>query len=103
MNRYLVLIVFSSLIFTGLAGAQGSRTAAQPHIDKAKAAAYRPGSDLTMLYETVCAPAISDKGPVIPNPNAGGQASPSFANRKVPPKSEWMAEPAKVFDNLYWL
>src|SRR5258708_7266172 len=95
MKRYLVPVFCSSLLLARrimtTASAQGAKGGAQAHIDKAKAAAYRTGSDLTNLYETVCAPAISDKGPVIPNPSAGGQASPSFANRKVPPKSEWMA------------
>ena len=48
---------------SGVAEAQGSMAAAKPHIDKAKAAAYRPGFDLTYLYETVCGPALSEKGP----------------------------------------
>src|SRR5689334_10671868 len=107
MKRYWVP-VFCSLLFQTIgsvtdASAQGSKAAAQVHIDRAKAAAYRTGSDLTMLYETVCAPAISDKGPVIPNPSEGGQTSATMANRKIPPKSEWMSQPAKVFDNLYWV
>jgi metallo-beta-lactamase class B len=107
MKHYLVPALCSSLVLaSGVlndAHAQGSKAAAQVHLERAKAAAYRTGSDLTMLYETVCAPAISDKGPVVPDPSAGGQTSPTLANRKVPPKSEWMSQPAKVFDNLYWL
>jgi hypothetical protein len=104
MKRYLVPLFCNALFLAGatwnLAGAQGSRAAAQVHIDKAKAAAYRPGSDLTHLYEFVCAPAISEKRPTIPDPKDFTQTSPTLANRKVPPKSEWMTEPAKVFDNL---
>jgi metallo-beta-lactamase class B len=107
MKRYLVplfstIVLLASGVVT-VANAQGSKAAAQVHIDKAKAAAYRPGYPLTKLYETVCAPALSEKGPVEPNANEGGQTSPSLANRKVPPRSEWYTEPAKVFDNLYWL
>lgn len=83
--------------------AQGSKAAAQVHIDMAKAAAYRPGSDLTKLYETVCAPAIAEKGPQIPSASEGGQTAATISNRKIPPKHEWMSGPAKVFDNLYWL
>src|SRR5213593_4482029 len=79
------------------------RAAAQVHMDKAKAAAYRPDSDLTMLYETVCRPAIAENGPQIPKPTEGGQTAPTMANRKIPAKSEWMSQGAKVFDNLYWL
>src|ERR1051326_9527839 len=33
----------------------------QKHVDIAKAAAYRPGHDLTALYETGCRPAMSGK------------------------------------------
>src|SRR6266849_2166861 len=106
MKRYFVPVLCSFLMLGGTmnaASAQGSKAAAQVHIDKATAAAYRPDSDLTKLYETVCGPAIAEKGPQIPKPAEGGQTAPTMANRKVPPKSEWMSEPAKVFDNLYWL
>ncbi len=107
MKRYLVPLFWSILLLASgianLANAQGSKAAAQVHLDKAKAAAYRPGYPLTRLYETVCAPALSEKGPVEPSPSEGGQTAASLATRKVPPRSEWYTEPAKVFDNLYWL
>jgi metallo-beta-lactamase class B len=107
MKRYLVCLFCSVLLLATQiahpANAQGSKTAAQVHIDKARAAAYRPGHPLQRLFETVCAPAMSEKGPVEPNAAEGGQTAPSLANRKVPPRSEWYTEPAKVFDNLYWL
>ena len=48
MKRYLVPVFCSSLLLAGGilndAIAQGSKAAAQVHIDKAKAAAYRTGS-----------------------------------------------------------
>lgn len=109
MKRYLVPALSSAvLLFGGIgnnANAQGggSKAAAQVHIDKAKAAAYRLGSDLTQLYETVCAAAMSDRGPVEPKPTDGGQTAEPFNTRKIPPRSEWYSQPAKVFDNLYWL
>ena len=107
MKRYSVPLFCSMLLLASgtanLADAQGSKAAAQVHLDRAKAAAYRPGHPLTNLYETVCAPALSEKGPVEPNPTEGGQTAASLTNRKVPPRSEWYSEPAKVFDNLYWL
>ena len=107
MKRYLVSLFCSMLLLASgianLANAQGSKAAAQVHLDRAKAAAYRPGHPLTNLYETVCAPAMSEQGPVEPNPTEGGQTAPSLANRKIPARSEWYSEPAKVFDNLYWL
>ena len=107
MKRYWVSLFCSMLLLASgilnVANAQGSKAAAQVHLDRAKAAAYRPGHPLTNLYETVCAPAMSEQGPVEPKPTDGGQTGPLLANRKVPPRSEWYSEPAKVFDNLYWL
>ena len=87
----------------GVAGAQGPNAAAQVHLDRAKAAAYRPGHSLMMLYENVCADALSPEGPVEPRPTEGGQTAPPLASRRIPPRSDWYSEPAKVFDNLYWL
>ncbi len=82
--------------------AQGSMAAAQPHIDKAKEAAWRPKDglfDMTKLYEAVCAPALNPKGPLEPP-----EPTPEpLAQRKIPPRPDWYQEPAKVFDNLYWL
>jgi metallo-beta-lactamase class B len=107
MRKYFATVLCTALLSTnaipGVARAQGSMAAAQPHLDKARAAAYRPGFDLTNLYETVCKPAMDAKGPTIPDPSEGGQTSPTLANRKIPPRSEWYSDPAKVFDNLYWL
>ena len=107
MKRYSMPLVGSMLLLVSgtlnVANAQGSKAAAQVHIDKARAAAYRPGHPLTHLFETVCAPAMSERGPVEPRPTDGGQTAPSMATREIPPRSEWYSEPAKVFDNLYWL
>jgi metallo-beta-lactamase class B len=71
------------------------------HLEKAWQAAYAPGHSLMVLYETVCGPALSEKGPVDPAP----QVAPSLAERqkREPPRAQWYTEPAKVFDNLYWL
>jgi len=103
MNRFLTFlfcpVFFLASGISNVANAQGSKAAAQPHLAAAKAAAYEAGNDLTVLYDTVCAAALSDKGPVEPP----DQAPVTLANRKVPPRSEWHTDPAKVFDNLYWL
>jgi metallo-beta-lactamase class B len=93
-------ILFLSGWFANEANAQTpARNAAQAHIAKAKALAYEPGQDLIDVYESLCGPALSEKGPQIP----GLQVAPSLAERKVPPRSEWYTEPVKVFDNLYWI
>jgi metallo-beta-lactamase class B len=75
--------------------------AARRHLEKAWSAAYHPGHPLMVLYETVCAPALSERGPVQPAP----QIAPPMSQRvqNTPPRTEWYTEPRKVFDNLYWL
>src|SRR5919106_6132653 len=107
MKRYLVSLfcgmALASAAELPVADAQGSKAAAQVHIDRAKAAAYRPGHSLMMLYENVCEDALSAEGPVEPRPTDGGQTAPSLTNRRIPPRTDWYSEPAKVFDNLYWL
>ena len=104
MKMYCAALFCSALAIAipNVVQAQGSMAAAQPHIDKAREAAWRPKdglNDLTRLYETMCAPALSPKGPQPP----ADQAPPPLSERKVPPRSDWYQEPAKVFDNLYWL
>ena len=105
MKRYLVtlscaVLLLASWIATEANAQTRGRTAAQSHIAAAKAAAYEPGNDLTVLYDTVCEPALADRGPVEPNVQA---APESLANRKVPPRAEWYTPPTKAFDNLYYI
>ena len=78
-------------------GLAGARTAARSqadeverHVAAAKAAA---GAHHGRLFEYLC-PALRPR----PRP-AGGQTS----RPAVPDVSEWHAEPAKIFDNLYFL
>ncbi len=75
--------------------------AARTHLEKAWAAAYHPGHPLMVLYETVCAPALSQRGPVEPATVIAPPMSERLKN--VPTRAEWYMEPRKVFDNLYWL
>ena len=104
MKRDLAVLSCTVLLLAGWFASEANaqtpaKTAAQNHIAAAKAVAYVPGEDYTVLYDTVCEDALSQKGPVEP----GLQVAPSLAARKVPPRSEWFAEPAKVFDNLYYV
>ncbi len=62
-----------------VATAQGAKAAAQVHIDRARAAAYRPGHSLMMLYENVCDDALLPEGPTEPHPTDGGQTAPPFS------------------------
>ncbi len=108
MKRYRIALFCGAFVLAGgilnVANAEGPNAAAQKHIDIAKAAAYRPGHDLTALYETVCRPAFSEKGPVEEAPAKDpAPGSTVLSSVKVPARSEWSFPPAKVFDNLYWL
>lgn len=71
--------------------AQGGGTA--PHLAAAKAAADRP--EHLRLFNSLCvAP---------PAPTAQPAAAPAGQPQGPPPREQWHAEPAKVFDNLYLL
>src|SRR3974390_1955632 len=61
----------------------------EEHQAAAKSAA---GSDLMGIYDRACP---------VPAPVAASVAPPG--PRPDPPREEWYAEPAKVFDNLYFL
>ena len=105
MKRYPAVLSCAVLLLASWIATEGNaqtrgKTAAQSHIAAAKAAAYEPGNDLTVLYDTVCEPALADRGPVEPNVQA---APESLANRKVPPRAEWYTPPTKAFDNLYYI
>jgi len=79
----------SLVLGSWLAGAQAPNDAAARHIAAAKRAA---GSDHGAVFERTCG-ALT--GTARPRPPAA---------RSVPPeRSTWYAEPAKVFDNLYFV
>jgi metallo-beta-lactamase class B len=70
-------------------------SAAAPHVAAAKAAADRP--EHLRLFNALCVPP--------PPPPAGQPAAVGPAPRLQgpPPRERWHAEPAKVFDNLYFI
>jgi metallo-beta-lactamase class B len=73
--------------------AQSPSTGAAPHVAAAKAAA---GTDQLALFNQLCVP----PPPAAPRAQA---AAPQPASQGPPPRSQWHVEPAKVFDNLYFL
>ena len=76
---------------TGVFGSAGQQ-GAEAHVAAAKAAA---GQDHIGLFNRLCTP---------PAPRAAGPAAPAPARPPgPPPASEWHVEPAKVFDNLYFV
>jgi metallo-beta-lactamase class B len=103
MKRYFTPLFCSVLAVIGMgansASAQRADRTVEEHIEIARAAAYRPGQDMIDVFETLCRAAMSEEGPQEP----GLQVAPSLAERRVPPRSEWYAEPGEVFDNLYYV
>ena len=72
--------------------AQTPSAGAAPHVAAAKKAA---GQDQLVLFNALCVP----PPPIRPPQQAGAAAAP----QGPPPRSQWYAEPVKVFDNLYFL
>src|SRR5437016_13822243 len=102
MKRYSASLFCAVLFLAWIAidaNAQAGKAAVQSHVAAAKAAAYEPGNDLTQLYDTVCAPALSERGPREPEIQA-------IAESRAPqsgPRAEWRTPPGKAFDNLYYI
>src|SRR4051812_37959495 len=59
-NGYLVHLFASVALLFGWVGVETSAQTAsiQSHVAKAKAAAYEPGYDFTVLYDYMCRPAL---------------------------------------------
>jgi len=72
--------------------AQTPSAGAAPHVAAAKKAA---GQDQLVLFNALCVP----PPPISPPRQGGAPAAP----QGPPARSEWYAEPVKVFDNLYFL
>jgi metallo-beta-lactamase class B len=109
MKRNLVMLGFCSFLF--LAGwmtfkAQGQSGGAESHVAAAKALAYEPGHDFSGAFEAICVPprpAAQRGGGGERGGAAGGRGAGPAAERRIPPRAQWYAEPAKIFDNLYYV
>jgi metallo-beta-lactamase class B len=96
MKSYAIGLLAAVGLATGLGGAsaigQTGRDTVEAHVAAAKAAA---GQEHTSLFDLCDAPAPA------PTPQAG---QPPAAQPQGPPdRSQWHAEPVKVFDNLYFV
>jgi len=107
MKHQVFALFYGAVLLTVLAAggqAQGVEAASiqeadvQSHLGLARSAAYRPGQDYTWIHDLICvAPPPAPAEPPTPRPTAGP------AERQAPPRSLWYDEPARVFDNLYYL
>ena len=97
MKRYGVVVFCSALLLASwvVLKAAAQASSAQAHVAAAKAAAYEPGQDFTNIF------GLCDE----PKPGASADAAaPAPAGpRKIPPRAQWYADPAKVFDNVYYV
>lgn len=88
----MAIVVAAGLGAVGMHAQSSARVDA--HIAAAKAAA---GAEFAGVFSRVCAEAVPPAMPAAPRPAAVPRpAGP-------PPRESWHAEPAKVFDNLYFL
>jgi metallo-beta-lactamase class B len=86
--------VFFTLTLIAATSILAAAQSADTHVAAARAVAYKPGQDLTWVFNQNCTEVVPPKTPPRETPNL---------NAKVPPRSEWYTEPAKVFDNLYYV
>ncbi len=102
MAKSFAAFAVAGLIGVGLASAQ-SPAEMEKHIAAARLAA---GSDHVGLFDRICA-----EGRTVGTPRGGGAGrGAAGAGRRgggppppPPPRESWHAEPAKVFDNLYYV
>src|SRR5437762_495398 len=82
-----------SIALAATALGQEGTGAVDSHVAAARAAA---GQEHRGLFDAVCSQ-TSLRTPAPKSPAASG------GPRQAPPRSQWYAEPVKVFDNLYWV
>jgi metallo-beta-lactamase class B len=87
--------VLTAIALTADGRARGLSQSVDAHVSAAKAAA---GPDHVALFNRLCTPPA-------PRPAAAATPAPAAARPPAgpPPASAWHVEPAKVFDNLYFV
>jgi len=98
VNGFIAAVALASAAAIG-GSAQTPANTIDGHVSAARTAA---GTRHVELFSQLCAPANTQ-----PRPAAGrGAAAPAEGRGRSygpPPRAEWHVEPAKVFDNLYWV
>ena len=95
VGRWLATGLIAALAGAGVLG-QSAPDSVESHVAAAKAAA---GQEHTAVFNSLCAAPAPAPAPQRGQPPA---AQPRGAPGP-PPRSQWHADPAKVFDNLYYL
>lgn len=97
LKSYSVGLLLAAALAVGLAGVnvlgQSGANTVEAHVAAAKAAAAQ---EHTAVFNNLCNPPAP-----APAPQRGQQPTPQ--PQGPPDRSQWHAEPAKVFDNLYYL
>src|ERR1041385_8118563 len=98
-----VLCSFVLLAHWGAVKANGQVREAEAHVATAKAAAYEPGQDFTLILD-LCAPpkAGSAASRPFPRPAEAPPVEPGL-ERRIPPRAKWFTEPVRAFDNVYYV
>jgi len=86
VKRWVMSLLATLALLAGAAGASGESDTVQAHVALAKAAA---GPDHLALFNSLC----SEPAPPAAVP----------PQTQAPDRSQWHAEPVKVFDNLYFV
>lgn len=94
MSYWLPRIVMGTILATGAGTATHSAQETDPVEAHRAAAREAAGDQHVALLETVCR---------VPRPMRTGAANVAPPSRTVPSREEWYAEPAQVFDNLYFV
>jgi metallo-beta-lactamase class B len=94
-SRIVVFTLFVIVFGAASVRAQSLNAAAEAHITAAKNAAKE---DHVALFNATCRGLSA-----APTQAASAQRGPTAAPRPTPDRSQWHAEPVKVFDNLYFL
>jgi metallo-beta-lactamase class B len=96
--RAITAIALGVLISGGILAGQNARDTPDAHVARAKTAA---GNDYQNLFNFLCTvPAPRPTPAASPAPGPGRVGGPGGGS---PERSTWYAEPAKVFDNLYFV
>ncbi|SRR6266550_1879224 len=99
LKSYLTGLLLATALSIGFAGltlmAQAKADSVEAHVAAAKAAA---GTDHTAVFGDLCTPPAP-----APARQAGAGRQAGAPPPGPPPRSQWHVEPAKVFDNLYYL